>query len=113
MREYFFKKLLKSEEEINQIIPLGNELNQWKKEGETAAYMRFWEPKVYQKFDAEMETILVKHKGANRSDGDLTKTQYAEMMNKYRFAVNNPEESWGKFRTVGKESKRFFGKKIN
>lgn len=103
----------KSEEEINRIIPLGNELNQWKKEGENAPYMRFWEPKVYQKFDENMETILVKHKGANRSDGDLTKTQYAEMMNKYRFAVNNPEEKWGKFRTVGKESKRFFGKEIN
>ena len=74
-----------------------------------------WEPKVYQKFDEEMNLTQVKHKGANLSDGNLKNVQKARMMNKYRTAwekgSDNSKFGWGKFRIVDKKSKRFFEEK--
>jgi hypothetical protein len=58
-----------------------------------------------------MAVIMVKHKGANLSDGDLRKPQNAEMMNKFRASVNNPKMTWGEFRIVEKKSKRFYDEK--
>jgi len=103
---------LKSKEEIEEILSVGGELSQWKMEGELAPFMQFWEPKVYRKFDENMDIIKVKHKGANKSDGNLEKAQIATMMNKYRHAINNPNSVWGKFRDVEKKSKRFFDKGV-
>jgi hypothetical protein len=93
-----------------ELIPIGDKLGEWKME----KYCRFfqpWEPKVYRSFDENMAVIMVKHKGANLSDGDLRKPQNAEMMNKFRASVNNPKMTWGEFRIVEKKSKRFYDEK--
>lgn len=97
----------KSDEEIAKVLPIGSGLGEWKKEGNTVAFFQAWEPKVYRTFDENMKIIAVKHKGVNRSDGDLTKPQQTEMMNKYRSAKNRPNLEWGKFRIVEKKSKRY------
>ena len=102
---------LKSFDEIDELLPLGDELSQWKQEGKISPFIQFWEPKVYRKFNENMGIITVKHKGANRSDGDLEKPQFAEMMNKYRHTINTPKSNWGEFRIVEKKSKRFHKEK--
>ena len=101
----------KSHAEISEILALGNELGEWKQEGDLIPNFVPWEPKVYQMLDENLEVIKVKHKGENMSDGDLRKTQKARMMNKYRSAQNrgsvDSDLEWGKFRIVDKKSKRF------
>lgn len=101
----------KSFEEISKILDIGDELGEWKQEGEMIPNFVPWEPKVYQMLDENLEVIMVKHKGANMSDGNLRKTQKARMMNKYRSAQNRASVDstlgWGKFRIVDKKSKRF------
>lgn len=99
-----------SPELAQELIPIGDKLGEWKME-KFCRYFQPWEPKVYRSFDENMALIMVKHKGANLSDGDLTKPQKAEMMNKFRASVNNPKMTWGEFRIVEKKSKRFYEEK--
>jgi len=46
----------------------------------------YWEPKAYT-WAVGGEKIKIKHKGANRSDGDLTKAQLQETVRSYRVAM--------------------------
>ena len=105
----------KSREEVEKILKIGDELGDWKMEGNPIPNFVPWEPKVYQKFDEDMNLIQVKHKGANMSDGNLKNVQKARMMNNYRTAWEKGSEDtdfgWGKFRIVDKKSKRFFEEK--
>ena len=86
-------------------LPLTNEIGDWKLEyvGEKS---QFWEPKAYRFMDENFENLLVKHKGANRSDGDLTKPQIAVSFIKYRSALRR-KITYGEFQNVIKKSKRF------
>ena len=95
-------------EEIS--IPLSNKLGEWKLEYQ-ATNAQYWEPKVYRFMDENLNNITVKHKGANRSDGDLTQSQIAIMFVKYRTSLRR-DLTFGEFIEVEKKSKRFFGKKM-
>jgi len=91
-----------SPDEIN--LKLGNELGEWKVEY-CAPEAQYWEPKVY-RFMLNGNNIMVKHKGANKSDGNLRKPQIARTFTKYRTALRQ-NIPLGQFRDVVKKSRRF------
>lgn len=99
------------EEDTPVPMPLSGELGAWGREqprgwtSNVVPQARYWERKAYLWLDHEGESLKVKHKGANQSNGDLTTPQRNVSVQKYRSAKRLGIQAGVQVETVKKSRK--------
>lgn len=97
-------------------LELGKKLGQWEIEGvkwtdgsyyPVAREARYWEPKAYTWANEAGALIKIKHKGCNRSTGDLTKQQFNESVIQWKTAMRRGLQV-GKSHITPKKSKKHY-----